>query len=321
MDSQGQARLRLAEPLRRSLRFLSYFAHPDRSFGGLYGHRNTRVYQPGGIAELSGEFVEAASLSGFMLEGIRKRTCVGLSSIDAPNLVPMFNSYCKAAAAADLITQQMAGQLPSVPCEDHRPFQRHFEEAGIIIDKRKEAYTIINWKKGGTVARYSSDGTDVCIDAGVLGNYTRSGRLVSTQGPGGAPRVVIEADRIEVHTQFTEVINRLPGPLDFLLLRIACVTVLRLGWVRELVKQLLVRHLMTRIRPVPVWNTREIRLGRRFAVKDAQTGKDTIKRMPAPRGFVSIHGATQGYWQVGDDSGDHSGHQAEVDSLGSGSTA
>ena len=32
----------LADPLRESVRFLWHFAHPDGSFGGIYGSRNTR---------------------------------------------------------------------------------------------------------------------------------------------------------------------------------------------------------------------------------------------------------------------------------------
>ena len=38
----------LIEPLRKSFKFLWYFAHPDGSFGGIYGSRCTRCYYPCG---------------------------------------------------------------------------------------------------------------------------------------------------------------------------------------------------------------------------------------------------------------------------------
>ena len=43
---------RLAPLLRDSLDFLRYMAHPDGSFGGLYGSRNTRFLYPAGVEEM-----------------------------------------------------------------------------------------------------------------------------------------------------------------------------------------------------------------------------------------------------------------------------
>ncbi|MEZ5933675.1 MAG: hypothetical protein R3F54_17330 [Alphaproteobacteria bacterium] len=291
--------LELRAPLQRSLRFLSHFAHPDRSFAGVYGHRNTRVYQPGGIAELAGEFPEAAALTRFMLTGIAERTCVGLSAIDAPNLVPMFNSYCKAAAAMRDLNPAL-GSAPPLPCQRAGAFQERFDHAGLIVDKRATGYTVINWKKGGTVASYRLDGRAAHIDAGVLAR-TAKGRLVSTQGPGGVLEAAVDGDRVVVRAPFTEVLDRRPGPFDFLLLRAACLTVMRFAPTRAWIKRALVRLLMTKARPVAAWNRRTITLAPALTVSDAQQGEAALEVVPAARGFVAIHGATQGYWQRGDD--------------------
>ena len=51
--------LKLQKPLRNSIRYLLYFLHPDGSFGGIYGSRNTRFYYPSGILCLSEEIPEA----------------------------------------------------------------------------------------------------------------------------------------------------------------------------------------------------------------------------------------------------------------------
>ena len=84
----------LEEPLAKSIDFLWNFAHPDGSFGGLYGSRCTRFYIPAGILALSRNNNKAFALSNFMAESIRTKKVITLSSIDEPNLIPIFNSYC-----------------------------------------------------------------------------------------------------------------------------------------------------------------------------------------------------------------------------------
>ena len=92
-----QPSLNLLPALRKSIKFLWHFAQPDGSFGGLYGSRCTRFYFPSGILALANEIQKARALAAFMSNSVMNKTVVTLSSIDEPNLVPMFNSYCWAA--------------------------------------------------------------------------------------------------------------------------------------------------------------------------------------------------------------------------------
>jgi len=89
--------LDILESLQRSIKFLWHFAHPDGSFGGLYGSRNTRFYFPAGIEALASEIPEANALATFMRRSINRHTTVTLAAMDDSNLIPMFNSYCWAA--------------------------------------------------------------------------------------------------------------------------------------------------------------------------------------------------------------------------------
>ena len=54
------------EPIRRSIKFLQYFAHPDGSFGGHYGSRCTKFYYPSGILSMAQEIPEALVLDKYM---------------------------------------------------------------------------------------------------------------------------------------------------------------------------------------------------------------------------------------------------------------
>jgi hypothetical protein len=228
-----------------------------------------------------------------MRQAIASRACVTLSAIDPPNLVPMFNSFCSAACAPE--PNPMIGP-PAVAMED---FRREWPEAGLIIDKCKGAYTIINWRKGGVIYHFPRSGPPR-IDMGILAR-TPTGRLVSTQGTGGNAAVETTGDEVRIRQGFTEITTRLPGALDFLLLRLASLTIMRLAWARDLIKEALVKLLMTSDRRIDAWNTRTVTLGGGLAIKDVLEGGADLVPVPTPRGFVAIHGASQGYWQRGDD--------------------
>ena len=58
----------------RLLRFLRAFAHPDGSFGGEYGSRNTYNFYPGGFALCAGRFTEAREMLGLHLLSVRQGT-------------------------------------------------------------------------------------------------------------------------------------------------------------------------------------------------------------------------------------------------------
>ena len=83
--------------LKKSLKFLKYFIHPDGSFGGIYGSRCTRFYYPGGLEALSKEIPDALLIAKEMQSSIENNRTVSLDSMDESNLIPMFNSYCLAA--------------------------------------------------------------------------------------------------------------------------------------------------------------------------------------------------------------------------------
>ena len=78
----------------KSIRFLSNFIHPDLSFGGQYGSRNTNFIFPGGIEIFSKSNEHAKNFSNLIKQSIKAEKHSTLLSMDDNNLVPMFNSYC-----------------------------------------------------------------------------------------------------------------------------------------------------------------------------------------------------------------------------------
>lgn len=291
--------LHLRPVLENSLEFLSHFAHPDGSFGGIYGSRNTRFYAPGGVESLAKRFQRAAALAKFMRASIANQRVVTLSAMDANNLTPMFNSYCWAAVELErnFDACEVEGVVPSVAAQTWR---RVFPGAGILIDKGVRHYTILSWKKGG-VCYHFLDGRVRVIDCGVVLRDVR-GNLYSTQRYMDGNRISIDGNTVRIDSPFSVFRQVLPSPLQFALLRALSLTVMRLRWVNEWVKRGLVRHLITGTKTIPVINTRTVELGANIYIRDGWVGsKRGLERVSLAQPFSTVHMASQGYWQVQDD--------------------
>jgi hypothetical protein len=294
--------LGILEPLRRSIRFLWHFAHPDGSFGGLYGSRCTRFYYPAGILALANEIPEAAALADFMAPSISRRSVVNLSAIDEPNLVPMFNAYAWAASLQKGMDRSTLNPFPSsgkVPCMSDEPFRVNFPQAGLLIDRGINHYSVINTLKGGVVYHFR-EGTLALLDAGVV-IRNQKGRYGSTQSFNPTNTVNQQGDQIEIKAQITAIPKQLASPLQFLALRILCLTAFRSVWLREWIKRRLVQLLITRRTNWSIFNQRKISLGETLRVQDVSELPAGYQRVENANVFVAIHMASQGYWQIQDE--------------------
>ncbi|NCD09502.1 MAG: hypothetical protein EOL98_08760 [Negativicutes bacterium] len=287
----------LLAPLQRSLEFLCHFAHPDGSFGGLYGSRNTRFYYPCGVLALASESPHAASLANFMEQSIAKQRVVTCSSMDEPNLVPMFNAYCWAAQLS--LFRHENPKMASLPSQGQMSFRRHFSEAGIWVDKGVDHYTLINTHKGGVVTHFFR-GVAVTIEAGVV-IRNPSGQLGSTQAFNPNNSVHIKDSVLNIEAHVVPISKRLPNPGQFIVLRVLGLTLFRFRVFREWVKLALVRLLVTPRKKWSIVNKRTISFGPQIEITDEINLPPGFSRVEKPGSFVSIHMASQGYWQVQDE--------------------
>jgi hypothetical protein len=292
--------LALLEPLRQSVRFLWRFAHPDGSFGGCYGSRNTRFFCPAGLEALGPEIPEAASLAAFMGRSIGAQTTVTLSSMDDSNLVPMFNAYAWAAALRSEAPE--IREPPLLPALSTEPERVHFPEAGLLVERSRTHYTVVSLHKGGACCHFPR-GSRAVIDAGAVAK-SESGVLVSTQDYDPENPVDLSKDSVTVKAGFRAMKQRLPTPLNFIVLRLLSVTLMRCSNFNSCVKRALVQLLITGKSRVVALNRRTIRFAPEFRIEDAwEGGAEGWERISGGGGFSSIHMASQGYWQRQDDEG------------------
>jgi len=287
----------LHEPLSRSVSFLVNFAHPDGSFGGIYGSRNTRFWAPGGLHLLAGEMPQAARLARFMRDAVRAQSVVTLASIDPPNLPPMLNAYVSAATMPlPDPAAESEGTLPCLQTDDHC---RHFPLAGLLVHGSSRHYSIVSTHKGGVVYHFDKRGKHR-IDAGVVVRGP-GGEFGSTQGYDPNNQVSIREGAISIRARFTPVSKRLPTPLVTVGLRVASWSFFRARAIREWGKRRAVRLLIAGGRPWPAENTRTVRLGPDLHVSDETRTPAGYERVKITEPFTAIHMASQGYWQVSDE--------------------
>lgn len=278
----------------RAAQFLSYFAFPDGSFGGVFGSRRTRLWFPSGIAMLAEESDTALSLSRFMKDSIARHGCVTLTAMDDPNLIPLFNSYAIAAEAERLVPAKPRAPLP---CIDDAFEGRHFPEAGLLVCSTPHHYTVVSPRLGGAYESCSKDGQRHRVDGGSI--VTKAGKHWSTQTQDPAVTVSIGKDAITVTTRVSPLLRTRPTPIQLMGLRVLALTVMRIAPVSRAIKNCMAFLLIGRKQYLPLKVIRRIIVAGELAETAAslEPANASVDRfVPEGGDFRSIHMASAGYW-------------------------
>ena len=289
--------LKPSEALRKafdiSLGFLKYFAHPDGTFGGEYGSRRTEVYYPGGIALLASEFPEAASLHKFMVASIEAGNTITLTDIDMGNTAPLMNSSILA-----LETEALLKDSPILLFQEEQ-LDKEFPQAGIAIRSRQNYYMILGASNGGVVKVFNKK-TDKLVldDCGVYGVTDRGGKL-TTQSTCLENPLLFGDESLECKSNFFPIKDILPNPLSYLMLRLMNLTFMRVNFLNELVKKLMVNVLIKNSSHLNLSRIRVLKLNpQSIEITDTITnhGKVRLKSLVQGFKFTAIHMASARYY-------------------------
>ncbi len=145
----------LREALERAVRLAAEFVHPDGSFAGEYGSRNTYNFFPHGFEVFGRHFPEALNVNDRFLAGLR----AGRAPCYADDHIVGHHTWNYLLAARDFVTER--------PTVADRPMGRvHLKNAGILIDRRAGAELYVALNKGG-VFKFFRDGKLVASDTQV----------------------------------------------------------------------------------------------------------------------------------------------------------
>ncbi len=160
----------LVEPLRRAVDFATYFMHPDGSYAGEYGSRNTFHFYPHGFEIVSRWHAPAGRVA---------QTFLARAMPERRRYYNDDNRMC-----AHYVYDWMQSWLDWNPerygtLEEHRePFTRWFPGAKIIVKKTARYYAVCSVAKGGVLKVFDDHGP-VTSDTGIMARTSDGDVLVS----------------------------------------------------------------------------------------------------------------------------------------------
>lgn len=247
---------RLERSIQSAVRLAAELIHPDGSYGGEYGSRNTYNYFPHGF-ELAGRWLpEALAVNDCFVRGLE----AGRAPCYADDHIVGHHAWSYLLAARDWLPER-----PPVP---ERPEGRtHLSQTEILIDRRAGHDLYVALNKGG-VFKLFRDGRLVLSDTGPSLRVRAGGKLKTA-----VAHLIdeyaceVEPDRVSVRGQMGWAKQKGMTPLNLMLLRALTLTLGRFA--PNLVRGLLQKVLITGKKPAPFRFHRELRWnGQRWIVRD-----------------------------------------------------
>jgi hypothetical protein len=232
----------LDEPLRRAVEFARDFLHPDGSYAGEYGSRNTFNYMPDGFELLGGRLPAAREIADGWLWGVTHEH----EATNDDDRVFVHAAFDQIQAAH---TAWCAGDrlLPEQP-PPMRPGVRYYANAGLLVVDRGDWHLVIALNKGGVFKAWRA-GRLVESDTGLVGATAGSTkRLVSHMIHPGSSRdpgveMNVEQQRAGVTVPFAWSSRKLASPLRQMAFRAVTITLGRVA--PNVIRRRLQRMLIT----------------------------------------------------------------------------
>lgn len=228
----------LESAIRKAVRLAAEFVHPDGSFGGEYGSRNTYNFFPDAF-ELVGRWMpEALAINDRFLEGLAH----GLGPCFADDHIIGHHAWNYFLAWRDYVKERPQGTARSSG-------RVWLKQAGILIDRRASTELYLALNKGG-VFKLFRDGKLAASDTQLSLTVRTSGKVAN------AVAHLVDSYEIEVSESDISVRGSLGWakqnqmtPLKLVMLRLVMLTMGR--FFPNLIRGLLQRMLITGKKPAP----------------------------------------------------------------------
>jgi hypothetical protein len=280
--------LRLYEPLCRAVEFARYFQHPDGSFGGEYGSRNTAHFHPHGFELLAGQLPAARQLTDGYLAALARgtRSYPDDDRIVSHLVVDLLNASRDCAPRDRGLTAE-----PNLP----ESFQRHFPEAGLYVRRHGDRYAVVGLTKGGVLKLFQGD-RNIASNCGLVAETDRGELLVSHAVQDVSVNVHNNGLTVEARMHYAS--HEVLDGWRFLVFRLGMLAVGR--WARDWVRRVLQRRIILGRRPAPVRFRRVIRWGPPGCVTDelvATAPRLRLRRLVMASDATAIYVATSNVYQ------------------------
>ncbi|OPZ16618.1 MAG: hypothetical protein BWZ10_01390 [candidate division BRC1 bacterium ADurb.BinA364] len=276
----------LIPPLRKAVDFAWHFMHPDGSYGGEYGSRNTYHFYPHGFEVLAPRMEKAGQIADQFLRGLAgdKRYHNDDDRMCSHLVYDWLQAY-----------EDYHPQRPE-PINQRANFSVWMPGAGMAVVKTSAYYAVANMRKGGVLKAFTEEGC-FASDTGPIGEL-ENGRVLVAHLMDRKNRVSVEPreNAFAAEGVFSYRQRKLSSPLKMILFRIANLTVSRFfpNLVRSLVQKIMITG-----KKRTAWRfRRKIEFGEAaIRVIDEFPDPMPIKRLSAGTDATSIYVANSNVYQ------------------------
>ncbi len=273
--------------LEKAVDFCTFFIHPDGSYAGEYGSRNTAHFLPHGLEILGKHFPEASAIVDKYSEGLanNKNEFMNDEKYFFYTLINYFQTYLD-------WNEKRPG-----PLNHHRDFEKYFPQARIYVCKKNDWYIVCSLAKGGVIKAFKNNKL-VFQDTGIVAKLS-NGRVIASQVIDPAYKISVEPHKLIVSGQFHSINREMMKPLKMMVFRAILLIFARTWRLGSLVKDLLIKRLITRKRHEPVSFRREITIDDKISVKTfLKLGrKASVRRLWQSTDAAFIQVPTSRYFQ------------------------
>jgi len=260
---------RVTKPLEKAARFAAHFMHPDGSYGGEYGSRNTALFFPHGFELLARRMPEARRVASLYMEGLRRDRRVHLDD----------DRMCAHLTYNHLQAYVDWWEGPREPPRAPAPLERYWPGARLYLRRDDRRYLVASAAKGGVLRLYV-DGELACMDSGLVARLSNGRVLVSHF----IDRYEVKRleDGIQVEGNFGRRRFRLPTPVAQAVFHVGMCVLGR--WASDWIRWLLQRLLIVGKKSVPLKFRRTVRMGDAVRLTDeiwTETGSVSLHQVDA----------------------------------------
>jgi hypothetical protein len=281
----------LLEPLGRAVKFAHHFMHPDGSYGGEYGSRNTFHFYPHGFEVLASRFPEAGRIAeAFLRRAMPERR----RYFNDDDRMAAHYVYDWMQAWRDYSTQRHA----PLPLPEKTEVV-HLEKAHLTVVRTPGYHAVVASNKGGALKATTSQGPLVS-DTGLVAELEDGTVAVMHVVADNESELSTDKRTLKVKGRFQRRRQPLPTPAKQIVFRVLNLTIGRFN--PNLVRATLQKILITGKAPLPLAFRRTVVFGDdRIEVTDEirSLGKKPIrmKRLAASSDATSIYVANSNVYQ------------------------
>jgi hypothetical protein len=206
--------------LEKAVEFATYFMHPDGSYAGEYGSRNTYHFYPHGFEVMSQFFPKAGQVADtYLYRSLPERR----RYFNDDNRMCAHYVYDWIQSWRDY-NPERTGTLE----QNRGPFERYFEDARLFVKKTDSYYAVLSVAKGGVLKVFDESGP-LYSDAGLLARTKNGDVLVSHLVDHNDVSVDLSKLEFETSGRLSRRRYPLPSPVKQILFRGMNLTVGRFG--------------------------------------------------------------------------------------------